>query len=284
MTIKNTKRTGGPRTTQGKLVASQNSLKTGAYSKLAVLPDENQEEFNQLIAQFNHDFHPQDVMESSLIRDLAVITWRKLRLERIEQAFLINKIEAPITLEEFQSCGKGFSESAFGYWFQTKEFSLAIVPEFQEVLAFIHPFRHKKISIADLAVLKKKCPPGYQLILENYAKLHPLFLEKPTPDELSAALIDTPERTRTLLTMDTLTLVYGNYEALLWCTLNQERIKQALSTIKQERLLMLMQSDELRRANDDLSRSLIRTMNEFRRHHQWRMQNRVFDAEPIEAE
>ena len=199
-----------------------------------------------------------------------------------ERGAILDFIDYP--LEEFQSCGKGFSEAAFGYWFQTKEFSLAIVPEFKEVLAFINPFRHKKISIAELAVLKKKCPPGYQLILENYAKLHPFFIEKPTLDELSAALIDTPERTRTLLTMDTLTLVYGNYEALLWCTLNQERIKQALSTIKQERLLMLMQSDELRRANDDLSRSLIRTMNEFRRHHQWRMQNRVFDAESIEGE
>ena len=52
MVIKNSKRSGGPRTTEGKLAVSQNALKTGAYSNLAVLPNENPEEFNQLVDQF----------------------------------------------------------------------------------------------------------------------------------------------------------------------------------------------------------------------------------------
>ena len=284
MTIKNTKRTGGPRTTQGKLVASQNSLKTGAYSKLAVLPDENQEEFNQLIAQFNHDFHPQDLMENSLIRDLAVITWRKLRLEKLEQAFFINKIEAPITLEEFQSCGKDFSVAAFGFWFVSEDFSLAIVPKFQEVLAVITPFRNRRISIEELAVIQQKSPLAYETILSTYAQTHLYSTSNPSPQELVDEVATTADGSKQLLTIYALNVAIGHYQAILWCTLNQEKIKQSISTIKQERLLMLMQSDGVRRANDDLSRSLIRTMNEFRRHHQWRMQNRVFDAEPIEGE
>ena len=41
----------------------------------------------------------------------------------------------------------------------------------------------------------------------------------------------------------------------------------------------MMQSDGVRRANDDLSRSLIRTLAEFRKHHDWRMQHRVIDTE-----
>ena len=284
MTIKNTKRTGGPRTTQGKLVASQNSLKTGAYSKLAVLPDENQEEFNQLIAQFNHDFHPQDLMENSLIRDLAVITWRKLRLEKLEQAFFINKIEAPITLEEFQSCGKDFSVDAFSFWFLRESFSLEVVPKFQDKLVTIKPFRNRRISIEELAVIQQKSPLCYEKILNTYAQTHPYLTSNPSPEDLVDEVATMPDGSKQLLTIYALNVAIGYYEAILWCTLNQERIKQSISTIKQERLLMLMQSDGVRRANDDLSRSLIRTMNEFRRHHQWRMQNRVFDAEPIDGE
>ena len=33
-----------------------------------------------------------------------------------------------------------------------------------------------------------------------------------------------------------------------------------------------------RRANDDLSRSLMKVINEFRKHHQWRMQYGIIDA------
>lgn len=39
--ITKSKRSGGPKTAEGKLVASQNQLKTGAYSSLAILPNEN---------------------------------------------------------------------------------------------------------------------------------------------------------------------------------------------------------------------------------------------------
>jgi hypothetical protein len=39
-----------------------------------------------------------------------------------------------------------------------------------------------------------------------------------------------------------------------------------------------MQSGSVLRANDDLSRSVMRTLSEFRRHHGWRMKNRLVDA------
>jgi len=87
--IPKTKRSGGPKTPEGKLVSSQNSLKTGTYSSLAILPNENQEEFNQLINQFNHDLHPKDIVETSLVREMAIITWKRLRLEKLEQSYFI---------------------------------------------------------------------------------------------------------------------------------------------------------------------------------------------------
>lgn len=99
------KGTGGPKTPEGKKAASKNSLKTGTYSVVAVLPNENQKDFDQLLAQINHDLRPADFVENSLIHDLAVITWKKLRLEKLEQAYFLKKLNEPITQEEFKSCG-----------------------------------------------------------------------------------------------------------------------------------------------------------------------------------
>jgi hypothetical protein len=41
-------RSGGPRTDEGKKIASQNALKTGAYSNTLILPGEDESQFRQL--------------------------------------------------------------------------------------------------------------------------------------------------------------------------------------------------------------------------------------------
>ena len=53
MRILKSKRSGGPRSLSGKLNASRNSLKTGAYSKSIVLPNESEEDFKKLAAEKN---------------------------------------------------------------------------------------------------------------------------------------------------------------------------------------------------------------------------------------
>ena len=78
------RRSGGPKTTEGKLAASRNSLKMGVYSKQEVLPDENLIELLELEQYFIEDFSPQGITESALVHDLTVSAWKKLRLERLE--------------------------------------------------------------------------------------------------------------------------------------------------------------------------------------------------------
>ena len=68
------------------------------------------------------------------------------------------------------------------------------------------------------------------------------------------------------------------YEAGLWSTRMHDKIEEAIVQIKQERLLNVMQSGSVLRANDDLSRSIMRTLSEFRRHPEWRIKNRLVDA------
>jgi len=80
------KRSGGPQTEEGKKATSRNALKTGAYSSLIILPGESEDDFRALEEQFISDFSPRDIAEAAMVRNLAVITWKKLRVEKLEHA------------------------------------------------------------------------------------------------------------------------------------------------------------------------------------------------------
>ena len=77
-------RSGGSQTDEGKKIASQNALKTGAYSNTLILPGEDESQFRQIEDQFVRDFRPEDMAEIAMVRDLAVLAWKKIRLENLE--------------------------------------------------------------------------------------------------------------------------------------------------------------------------------------------------------
>jgi hypothetical protein len=276
--IPKTKRSGGPKTTEGKLVASQNALKTGTYSSLAVLPNESQEEFNQLILQFNHDFHPKDMIETSLVREMALITWKKLRLEKLEQSYFIKKLNAPIKQEDFIDCGLTFTDARYKFWVEDVKLSDEVAGIYRNLLKVIRPYVRKPIPVMQLSEIKNGFTFVYDILLDAYLQAKPLANKDPvitTLANFTGKFNGQPERYLTSCVFDALV---PQYEAALWVTKNHDKINTAIEQIKQERLLMLMQSEGVRRANDDLGRSLIRVINEFRKHHQWRMQYGLIDA------
>jgi hypothetical protein len=95
------KRSGGPQTEGGKKSSSRNALKTGAYSSLIILPGENEDDFRALEEQFIHDFSPRDIAEATMVRNLAIITWKKLRVEKLEHAGLIRLLNNNFELPEY---------------------------------------------------------------------------------------------------------------------------------------------------------------------------------------
>lgn len=281
MTRKNPKRSGGPRSPEGKAVVAQNATKLGTYSALPVLPSENPEEFNQLVDHFNHDFQPADTIETALVRDLAVLTWKKLRLEKLENEYFINKSNAPIALEEFIDTGLKFNKDRYDFWIADQRFKDSDLKNVRDTLALIKPNLRVGISEDQLAEVKKLNPMIYDSMFNYYRQLDPLAEADISDWELvnkTVRLANQPER---FLTSVVFEQYVAYYEAVLWCTKYQSEIEQAILQIKQERILKIMQSDSTRRANDDLSRSLVRTLSEYRKHYQWRMQNRVVDANEV---
>lgn len=282
--IPKTKRSGGPKTPEGKLVASQNALKTGAYSSLAILPNENQEEFNQLINQFNNDFRPNDIIETSLVREMALITWKKLRLEKLEQSYFIKKLNAPIEQEELIECGLSFSDEKFKFWLESAKLPDNEIEIYRAAIKLIKPYVSKKVSVEQLKEIQKNCLPIYRHLIALYKLTYPLLEGEPSDYTLANEAFKINGSPDKYFISYFFELIVPQYEAALWCTKNYDKINAAVEQIKQERLLLIMQSDGVRRANDDLSRSLTRALSEFRKQRQWRMQNNLIDVDQAPEE
>jgi hypothetical protein len=76
----------GPKTPEGKAAAARNATKHGLSGAFAVLPHEDQEEFDILLACLRDEFHPANQHESFLIEQMAQSRWRLARASRLETA------------------------------------------------------------------------------------------------------------------------------------------------------------------------------------------------------
>ena len=74
----------GPVTPEGKARSSANSRKHGFNSETIILPEENAEHFQLLLADYMDRFQPQDGVEADLVEIMAVSRWRLRRLLSIE--------------------------------------------------------------------------------------------------------------------------------------------------------------------------------------------------------
>ena len=90
---KNAKRSTGPRTPEGKARSSQNACKHGLFARDAVLPDENPEEFLQLIADLEQELEARGDFERRLVHHIAGAEWRMGRLVRLETGALTSQLE-----------------------------------------------------------------------------------------------------------------------------------------------------------------------------------------------
>jgi hypothetical protein len=76
----------GPVTQAGKFNSSQNALKHGMLSDTVVLKCESMDRFENLVATLFEEFQPQTPFEESLIEDMAVARWRRMRIRGMEKA------------------------------------------------------------------------------------------------------------------------------------------------------------------------------------------------------
>ena len=84
----------GPKTEAGRRRSSQNALKHGLYSETLLLPSEDPDEFNQLLASYLDQFQPDGPAERDLVHDMVAAKWRLQRLAIIETQLYIEYLES----------------------------------------------------------------------------------------------------------------------------------------------------------------------------------------------
>ena len=82
-------RKGGPKTADGKHRSRLNSLKHGLTSStLVVLPEEDRQEYDEVLRGFRESLEPQGGIEDALVLRLAQAHWRSLRSRCVETGML----------------------------------------------------------------------------------------------------------------------------------------------------------------------------------------------------
>ena len=74
----------GPRTAEGKAASSMNALKSGLHADSEVLPFEDAEQYQALIARFYADHNPATALECEFLDEIIYCTWILRRLRRTE--------------------------------------------------------------------------------------------------------------------------------------------------------------------------------------------------------
>ena len=279
MALPKPKRSGGPKTVAGKLAVSQNATKTGAYASLVVLPGEQESEFDELLQQFQHDFKPQDVAESAMVRELANVTWKQLRLERMQHTILLHTLDRAVGRDELFKKTDFFCANEALELFQ--KYSAQHLADFAPVHeAQIDALEEmlEQPGLKNLAKLKKQCVGIYEAMqdhfkgkFKNQAELDQLVLSSKIDDDHGV------EKTYLEVRLQH----YLDYsKRLVWVFEHQEALKQAIQTVKAQRVMEVMQNALSARVYEDLQRAFYKTLTELRRHQSWRYTQRTIEMAP----
>ncbi len=275
MSTPNTKRSGGPRMAAGVAITAGNALKSGAYSKQVVLPGEDAQQFEELKVQLVRDFDPVGVAEAAMVHDLAVLTWKKLRVDRVEHAVMTQMVLLPMVEDRIQkSFGTDFLPSAVSRLVpfvpvtqDEFEQTSALLEQAQAVLAVPDSQRKPKTvqrMWPDLYVKLQGWTDEYELDLNEL--IYGTSIEQGSPD------LD-----------DALQEIIATCETVLWLWNNRERLGLAIQQAQDSRLLEYMKgkNNVTQRAFDDIGRTFYRTLAELRRQQDWRIRRNVVSVEDV---
>ncbi len=90
---RNAQKSTGPKTAAGKARAAKNRRSHGFYSADIVLPGENPEEFEALLAELEAEFQPATPTERHLVHTIAACRWRLHRIVRLETGIFAQRMK-----------------------------------------------------------------------------------------------------------------------------------------------------------------------------------------------
>ena len=280
MSLPKSRRSGGPQTATGRQAIAHNALRTGAYTTHVVLPGEDPTQFHELEQQFLHDFAPADVAESALVHQLAVITWKKLRLDRIEHHNFLGLLNRPYLTMELEPVSHLLPPvrplewaNAVRHHTQVERDALATAFELATQLSRVPAGGYPPDTLARLQSTAPLLYQHLQLVASEY--------NQPIPEA--------DWTTETVTGLDEVDGIFLERGCVNFCQVHRhgewlvhrrEDAEHALRLLQDRRLLLSMQQSSVGRIHDDLDRAFQRTLNELRRHQVWRRDRATVTVEP----
>lgn len=266
---------GGPQSDEGKKIASQNALKTGAYSNTLILPGEDESQFRQIEDQFARDFRPEDMAEIAMVRDLAVLAWKKIRLENLELRFTLTRLNAPLDYFDKNETKFLSSYRVESNLHRLSSYTSEVKGEAELAKAYAEQLQIRGATIEDLEGLEKSYPLIHKKLVEYIS--HYGFTN-PTAENVLCYEIENDDGQTEFFWNYFLKESIEDLNQIIWFCDNRADIEKELQAVKDKRLMQLMQNEKPSRAFDDLRRNFYRTLSELRKHQEWRRKMQVVDV------
>jgi hypothetical protein len=274
------KRSGGPQTDEGKKSSSRNALKTGAYSSLIVLPGESEEDFKSLEEQFLLDFSPRDIAEATMVRSLAVITWKKLRVEKLEHARLVRELKGSFELPDYFKITANFGlhdrEKILGL---TRLTEPEDVPQWELAFQLAAQYQKQGATAKELDTLQKNCPLLYDQYKEEAKRIG---IGDQGHEQWPTIRLKTVLGDEYDFIPHIASIFSKDFKEQEWVVKYYDALKSAVLDIQEKRLLNFVRHGSAQRVYDDLDRAFYKTLSELRRHQQWRRDMAAQDVTPSE--
>ena len=113
----------------------------------------------------------------------------------------------------------------------------------RDTLELIKPIMRVGINDDQLFEIKTLNPHIYTALVDFYRRIDPLAITELSDSDLVEMTFKLPKQPEQFITSIVFEQCISHYEAALWCADHQAKIDEAVSQIKRERILKLMQLD-----------------------------------------
>lgn len=270
----------GPKTDKGKKRVSRNALKSGVYARDIVLPTESLADFEAHHQRFIDDFRPQDIVGSQLVRDMAIVVWKRMRFERIENRVLTDLLNAPIREDE----------AAANTYLWRKEVACVVhvvhlmtdeyLQELEVALQGAIEFQEHQLSDEQISKFSKAIPMLDEFLNLQYPdyELTPSYkMLSAYPRKLNLGLNENASSS------EMLKIAIKEMRENQWLGAHRDAILREYAAVRNKRMMAFMENAGTSRAFDDLRRSFSKLLAEYRRHEAWLRDRGSIDMGVIET-
>lgn len=278
------KRSGGPRSEAGKIAASQNAIKTGAYARTMILPGESAEEFEALLEDLRMDFSPVNILENKLVDQMAGLIWKLSRLDKIELGSLKADMTAPLEYPDWTKMPIKMNEQ---WQWIFKDFNHTTTTVAPDAFAYllIKEDMEKLFANEYFDEMQKTFPNLFKLLIAITRQY--IVMDQSSDEALqlkasASVLVTLSEGSQKPLIQHLKEEISLKCIQLNFFMNHIDEIKVVLADIHARRLRRTLYSFDIQRAHGYLCSALFRVMAELRKQQDWRI--RTMTAEVSEEE